>query len=255
VRRYKLFLNRLQDEKGRYLKKKTQNHYLIALRNFLRYLTTKEDLAVLSVDQVELMAEGDREIKFLTDEQLDRLLGEPDCSRIGGLRDRAILEALFSTGLRVSELISLDVEDINFETGEVGVLGKGRRRRVVFISDSAAEALQNYLKKRRDEWEPLFIRHHGRPVEDDKTGASLRLGVRSVQKIVEKYADRAGLMLRPSPHTLRHTFATDLLRRGADLRSVQEMLGHKNVATTQEYTHVTNPQLHKVHRKFHRGNQ
>jgi len=254
VRRYKLFLNRYVDKNKQPLKKTTQNHHLITLRSFLRYLAQQEELAVLPPDRVELIEEGDREVKVLDEESLGRFLEAPDTKTPQGLRDKAILELLFSTGLRVSELAGLDVEDINLKTREISVLGKGRKLRVVFVSDTASEALKNYLATRQDGFKPLFIRFKGgAPI--DPEGWDARLTVRSIQKIVKKYAKIAGIAIDPSPHTLRHTFATDLLRRGADIRAVQEMLGHANIATTQIYTHVTNPQLKEIHRKFHRGNQ
>ena len=205
-------------------------------------------------DRIELIEEGDRKIKVLDESSLDRFLAAPDLKTPQGLRDRAILELLFSTGLRVSELAGLDVKDINLKTREISVMGKGRKIRVVFVSDSAAEALTNYLSARSDEYQPLFIRYKGgHPI--DPEGWDARINVRSLERLVKKYALIAGIAIDPTPHTLRHTFATDLLRRGADIRSVQELLGHANISTTQIYTHITNPQLKEVHRKFHRGNK
>lgn len=254
VRRYKLFLNRYLDKNKKPLKKTTQNHHLIALRSFLRYLAQQEELEVLPPDRVELMAEGDREVKVLDEGSLEHFLAAPDPKTPQGLRDRAILELLFSTGMRVSELVGLDRGDLNLKTREISVLGKGRKLRVVFVSDEAAAALENYLRIRSDDFKPLFVRFKGgNPI--DPEGWDARLTVRSIQNIVKKYALIAGIAVDPSPHTLRHTFATDLLRRGADIRAVQEMLGHANIATTQIYTHITNPQLKEVHRKFHRGNR
>jgi site-specific recombinase XerD len=254
VRQYQLYLNRYKDKRGRPLKRSTKNHHLIALRSFLRYLAKQEEMEVLPPDRVELATEGDREVKVLREDSLEALLGAPDPKSKQGRRDRAILELLFSTGMRVSELTALDTESVNLKTREMSIRGKGGKIRVVFISDRAAEALEEYLETRKDEYRPLFIRYAGGKARE-KDGDDLRLSVRSVQKMVRKYARQAGLALDPSPHTLRHTFATDLLRRGADIRAVQELLGHSNIATTQIYTHITNPQLKKVHKKYHRGNK
>lgn len=254
VRRYKLFLNRYRSKNGKPLKRSSQNHHLIALRSFLRYLAQQEGMDVLPPDRVELMDEPDREVEVLNEESLEALLSAPDTRTKRGLRDKAILELLFSTGMRVSELASLNVDDVNLKTREMSVMGKGGKIRVVFISDDASESLANYLGAREDDYKPLFIRYAGGKASAPG-GEGLRLTVRSIQKIVKKYARKAGLAMEPSPHTLRHTFATDLLRRGADIRAVQELLGHSNIATTQIYTHITNPQLKKVHRKYHRGNK
>lgn len=252
-RQYKLALARLKDRRGEPLKKVTVNYHLIALRAFLRYLLLHEDLKVMPPDKIELLKTEESKVKVLDEENLKKLLEQPDLQKVQGLRDRAIFELLFSTGLRVAELTSLNVADLNFKSGEVAVLGKGKRVRVVFLSPRAVWALRAYLARRQDEFKPLFIRLKG-GVSQTPKGENLRLTTRSIQKLVKIYARSAGLSLEPTPHTLRHTFATDLLRAGADLRSVQEMLGHKNVATTQRYTHVTNPQLKAVHRKYHGGN-
>lgn len=255
VREYRLYLNRRRDRAGRPLKKATQNYYLIALRGLLRYFARVEELDVMPADRIELAKEEEKKVKVLNEEQLGRLLAVPATKTQIDRRDKAILELLFSTGLRVSELAGLNRSDINLKTREISVLGKGKRVRVVFISDNAAAALATYLDQRIDEFKPLFIRYAGRKGLVDKVGEDLRLTPRSIQRLVKKYARKAGLAIDPTPHTLRHTFATDLLREGADLRAVQEMLGHKNVSTTQIYTHITNPQLKKVHRKYHRGNK
>lgn len=255
VREYRLYLNRRSDRAGRPLKKATQNYYLIALRGLLRYLARVEELGVMPADRIELAKEEEKKVRVLNDEQLEHLLASPGIRTKGGRRDKAILELLFSTGLRVSELVELNRDDINLKTREISVLGKGKRVRVVFISDDAAVALSSYLDQRVDEFKPLFIRYAGGKSLVAKGGEDLRLTPRSIQRLVKKYARKSGLAIDPTPHTLRHTFATDLLREGADLRAVQEMLGHKNVSTTQIYTHVTNPQLKEIHRKYHRGNK
>jgi site-specific recombinase XerD len=217
-------------------------------------LAQQEGLDILPPDRVELMKEPDREVKVLNEESLEALLSAPSTKTRQGLRDKAVLELLFSTGMRVSELVSLDVDDVNLKTREMSVMGKGGKIRVVFISDDAADSLANYLGIREDAYKPLFIRYAGGKTSA-LDGEDLRLTVRSIQKIVKRYARKVGLAVEPSPHTLRHTFATDLLRRGADIRAVQELLGHSNIATTQIYTHVTNPQLKEIHKKYHRGNK
>lgn len=253
VRQFRLFLAHRQDDKGRYLKRVTQNYYVIAIRAFLRYLI-KLDYKTLSPDKIDLPKTESRSLKFLNVEQLHRLFNAIDISTDHGLRDRAMLEMLFSTGLRVSELVKLNRNQLNFDTREIGVIGKGQRARVVFLSDSCVFWLQKYLVKRTDDFEPLYIRY-SQHQDEDEMGEKMRLTPRSVERLVAGYALRARIPVKATPHTLRHTFATDLLIKGADLRSVQEMLGHKNVATTQIYTHVTNPQLKEIHRKFHSGNK
>ena len=255
VKSYRLSLSRRIGRDGKPLKRATQNYYLIALRGLLRYLSRKEGLKVLPADLIELPKEEEVPVKVLQSESLDKLLQAPDSKTAEGKRDLAILELLFSTGMRVSELISLNRRDINLKTRETAVVGKGGKVRVVFVSDRAAAALVEYLDTREDEWDPLFVRYSGRKAELSKSGEGLRLSARSIQRMVKKYSLQAGLVVTPTPHTLRHTFATELLQAGADIRSVQEMLGHKDISTTQIYTHVTNPQLKKVHRQYHRGNK
>src|SRR3989344_2084536 len=251
IREYRLFLSRYVDPHGISLKRVTQNYHLIALRSFLKYMN-KRGMNVLAPDIIDLPKAESHSVKFLEREQVERLLGQPQLSAKEGLRDKAILEALFSTGLRVSELVSLNRDQINFDRKEFGVIGKGRRARVVFLSDGAAEWVQRYIKSRDDSAKALFIRYSGKtPEPDDPNGESLRLTARSVQRLVEKYVKRARLPIKIPPHGLRHSFATDLLSGGADLRAIQEMLGHKNVSTTQIYTHITNPQLKEIHAKFH----
>ncbi|MCL4360249.1 tyrosine-type recombinase/integrase [Patescibacteria group bacterium] len=252
VHAYRLYLSRFVDGHGISLKRVTQNYHLIALRSFLKFLT-KRGLNVLSPELVELGKAESHSIKFLERDQVERLLNMPELSRTGGYRDKAILELLFSTGLRVSELVSLNRDQINFDRKEFGVIGKGRRARVVFLSDSAVTWVKRYLDAREDPAKALFIRYSGKtPEADDPNGESLRLTARSVQRLVEKYVKKARLPIKITPHGLRHSFATDLLTSGADLRAIQEMLGHKNVSTTQIYTHITNPQLKQIHEKYHR---
>lgn len=255
VRKYHLHLARFVDPKTkRNLKKVTQNYFMIALRALLSYFS-KNDIQSLSAEKVELAAVEDHPIKVLDEKSLELLLASPDVlDRSGGLRDKAMLELLFSTGLRVSELAKLNCNSINLERSEFSVLGKGGKERVVFLSDSATKWLDEYLKSRKDIYKPLFIRFQGKK-NDLEGGENMRLTPRSIERIVEKYVKKCGLSIKASPHTLRHNFATDLLMNGADLRSVQEMLGHANIATTQIYTHVTNKHLREVHKSFHSGNK
>lgn len=252
IREYRLFLSRYVDEKGLSLKRVTQNYHLIAVRSFLKYMM-KRDIETVHPEKIDLAKAESRGIKFLERSDVDRLLNMPSLSEEEGLRDKAILELLFSTGLRVSELCNLNRDQINFERREFGVIGKGRRARVVFLSETAVVWVTRYIANRRDESKALFIRYNGpTPDADDKDGQSLRLSARSVQRLVEKYVKKAKLPIKITPHGLRHSYATDLLHNGADLRAIQEMLGHKNVSTTQIYTHITNPQLRDIHEKFHR---
>lgn len=257
VRAFKVFLRGRTDRRGRPVKAPTINLYLIALRGFLRYCAAQEDLDVLPPEKIELLKTRERQIKVLTDEQVEALLDAPASSpKPQAVRDRAILELLFSTGLRVSELTRLNRDHVNLKTREMSIRGKRGKIRVVFITDTAADALAAYQETRQDAFAPLFLRTAG-PTSDAITdaGESLRLTVRSIWNIVRHYALRAGLVTDPSPHTLRHTLATVLLRRGADLRAVQEILGHEDISTTQIYTHVTNPQLKEIHRKYHPRNR
>jgi site-specific recombinase XerD len=254
VRRYKLALARqLVPATRRPLSRATQTYYLVALRSLLRYCAL-QGVDALSADRVELGKHDARSLKFLDPGQMERLLTAPDVRDERGLRDRALLETLFSTGLRVSEAARLNRDDVNLSTREFGVIGKGRKPRVVFLSEAAADWLVRYLQTRADRYKPLFARTRGkRDVTPGGTG--MRMTPRSIERMVEKYVRLAGLGVAATPHTLRHSFATDLLSNGADLRAVQEMLGHANLSTTQIYTHVTNPQLRAVHRKFHSGNR
>jgi site-specific recombinase XerD len=250
VRKYRLYLTRHEDLRGKRLSPTTQSYYVIALRAFLKYCS-KKGIKTLSAEKVDLPKSEGHKIKFLDRDQVERLLTAPDTSTVSGLRDRTILEVLFCTGLRVSELAKLDIDKIDLKQREFGIIGKGRRARVVFLTERASAWLGKYLAVRTDPYRPLWIRIPKNGEWDPAMGgARARLSVRGIQRIVEKYRRVAGLSIRVSPHVLRHSFATTLLQQGADLRSVQEMLGHKNVATTQIYTHVTNPQLKQIHDKY-----
>lgn len=253
VRQFRVYLSNMADEKGMTLKRITQSYHIIALRSFLRYLV-RNDINTLPPEKIDLPKGESKSLKFLGKEHLWALFNAIDVSSESGLRDRAILEMLFSTGLRVSELVKLNRDHINLKTQEFGVIGKGGRARIVFLSENAVFWLQKYFEKKQDQFKPLFIRY-AKQVDPLNNGEKMRLTARSVERIVDKYVKKARIPVKATPHTLRHSFATDLLSNGADLRSVQEMLGHKNISTTQIYTHVTNPQLKEVHRKFHRGNR
>lgn len=251
--RYKVYLSRHIDPiKKRPLKKTTQNYYLIALRSLLEFFVEKE-IPSLPPSKVKLAKDkGDKEIKFLKLEQLSRLLSSPDTSTIIGLRDKALLESLFSTGLRVAELAALNRDQIKIKDGtdylEIAVVGKGEKIRTVYFSNRAITSLHQYLEKRQDLDEALFINYKRGA---HKSNQSRRLTVKSIEDVVKKYVKIAGLPVMATPHTLRHSFATDLLNQGVDLRTVQEFLGHQNIATTQIYTHVTNKQLRDIHKRVH----
>ena len=253
VRKYRVYLSNRVDKNGLTLKRITQNYYVIALRSFLRFLI-KNDHETLEPSKIDLPKAESRSLKFLDRDQIDRLVISVDTQKPEGKRDRAIVELLFSTGLRVSELVSLNRDKINLERREFGVIGKGGRARVVFISDRAAQWLKQYADTREDIYNPLFIRYSGREISEGR-GEKMRLTARSIERIVKKYVRAARLPVDATVHTLRHSFATDLLTNGADIRSVQEMLGHKNISTTQIYTHVTNKQLRDVPEAFHSGNK
>ncbi len=249
IRQYRLYLNRFRDAKGKPLKKITQNYHVIAIRNFLKYLA-KVGVRTIPAERIELGKQEDREVTFLEPEELARLISAPEGNGFDVLRDRAILTTLFSTGMRVSELCSLNHGEIDIKRGELSIRGKGGKIRLVFLSDDAKKSLQDYLARRPDADEALFIRipRSGKFSKD----SDLRLTPRSIQRIVKKYSIKAGIVgKKVSCHTLRHSYATDLLRNGADIRSVQAMLGHASVTTTQIYTHVTDKQLREVHQRFH----
>ena len=258
IRNFRLHLNRFSDAKGQPLKKATQNYYVVVLRSFLKY-AARQDVKTLPPEKVEIGKTPDREVEFLEEAEVERLLETADGTSFKNLRDRAILELLFSAGLRVSELVSIDREKLNLKSGELSVRGKGGKIRVVFISDSAATALRNYLKIRTDVDPALFVRDEKGLKKFDKkndnvrTGRdlSLRLTPRSIQRIVKRRALQAGIVKNVHPHTLRHSFATDLLTNGADIRSVQAMLGHASITTTQIYTHVAQKRLIEIHKQFH----
>jgi len=246
IRKYRIYLNRTEDEKGKPLKKITQDYHIIALRGFLKFLG-KKDVSVPAAEKIELGKTQRKEIEFLDKGEIGRLMDSPKGEGLESLRDKAMLEMLFSAGLRVSELSGLDREDFHVKKNEFSVEGKGGKRRVVFLSPSAQKAVYKYMQRRRDTDPALFIRHHAAKKTD-----GLRLSVRSIQRIVKKHALKAGISKDIHPHTLRHSFATDLLRNGADIRAVQVLLGHSSISTTQVYTHITDKHLREVHRDFHR---
>jgi site-specific recombinase XerD len=251
IRKWRMWLNRLGTNTSDEMSKTTQNYHLIALRSFLRFCA-KRSYDAMNADKIELARTTRPQVTFLNPEELERLAAQPKTDTVNGLRDRAIIELLFTSGLRVSELVGLDRDHINLKRREFMVRGKGQKDRPIFISPEAADWITNYLDKREDNTKPLFIRYSGNK-KVDLTGNYHRLTARSVQRMVARYALLAGITKHVSPHTLRHSFATDLLMNGADLRSVQAMLGHSNISTTQIYTHVTDPHLKAVHERFHRS--
>ena len=250
VRRYRLHLARLTAPNGEPIKKVTQSYHIVALRAFLRYLIVQRGVSTLAPEKIDLPKTGQRQVSFLNPEQVQRLLAAPDIGTVTGLRDRAILETLFSTGLRVSELSRLNREQVDLQRKEFGVIGKGSKPRVVFLSDDAVSWIKKYLETRTDTFKPLFIRY-SRGVDMSRGGEKMRLTPRSIEMAVARYSRLCGIAVKTTPHTLRHSFATDLLSAGADIRSVQEMLGHESIRTTQVYTHVTDRQLREVHQAFH----
>ena len=253
VRNYRLWLNRQTDAAGSPLKKNTQNYHLIALRAFLKYLA-KQDIKTLAPEKIELAKMPDRQIEFMEGSDLEHFLEAPfkiDQPEILQLRDKAILETLFSTGLRVSELAGLKKDSINFNKDEFTVRGKGSKLRVVFLSNQAKHWLKKYLEARKDMSAYLFTNHDKAGIKRNKTKSDQGLTPRSIQRIVQKCAKVAGITKKITPHVLRHSFATDLLQNGADIRSVQTMLGHSSITTTQIYTHITDKQLREVYKNFH----
>lgn len=256
VRRYRLALNRFEGPDGTSLKKNTQNYHLIALRSFLKYLA-KRDIGALAPEKIELSKTPDRTVDFLEANDLERLLEAPlnggQSARntdLVTLRDKALLEMLFGTGLRVSELVGLKYDHVNLKRDQFTVRGKGSKPRAVFLSSTARYWLQKYLDARRDTSPYLFVSHDRAAAGSARDGGAA-LTARSVQRIVVRYAKRAGITKTVTPHTLRHSFATDLLMNGADIRSVQTLLGHSSITTTQIYTHISNEHLHEVYKSFH----
>ncbi len=255
---YRLYLSRKQDDKGKRIKKTTQSYYLISIRILLNYLADK-DIIALPSDKIKLpkLTDKDKSIKFLNFSQIEKMLNMPDTSKTDGLRDRAILETFFSTGMRISELTSLNIKNFDkvnlinnkFNDLELSIVGKGGSTRTIYFSNRALKWLSQYVATRNDMLTPLFINY--RPNNDNNDDH--RLTPRSIERIVKKYTVMAGLPVDATPHTIRHSYATDLLDQGADLRSVQELLGHKNIVTTQIYTHITNKKLRDIHRRFHSG--
>ncbi len=250
IRKYRLWLNRYKNYNGQALSVTTQNYHLIALRGFLTYLS-RRDIKSVSADKITLPKTARQQVTFLHFDEVARMLEQIDTSDEQGLRDRAIVELLFSSGLRVSELVNLNKDHINLSRREFMVRGKGQKDRPVFVSSSAAEHVQNYLDSRHDSLVPLFLSYSRNQAATDTSGNFRRLQPRSIQRMVSRYAKMAGITKHVSPHTMRHSFATDLLMNGADLRSVQSMLGHSNISTTQVYTHVTDQHLKEVFERFH----
>jgi len=249
IRKYRLWLNRYENDNKEVLSTLTQSYHLIALRGFLHYLSGR-DIETLSPDKISLPKVARKQVTFLYRDEITRLLEKIDTNTEQGLRDRAIIELLFSSGLRVSELVNLDRDHVNTKRREFMVRGKGQKDRPVFISQSAAERITAYLEDRTDNLPPLFI-SYSRNSQSDNSGNFRRLTARSIQRMLSQYARLAGITKHVSPHTMRHSYATDLLMNGADLRSVQSMLGHSNISTTQVYTHVTDEHLREIYDKYH----
>jgi site-specific recombinase XerD len=249
IRKYRLWLNRYKNDNDDELATITQSYHLIALRGFLTYLS-KRDIASLSPEKIELPKISRKQVTFLHYDEVARLLDTISLESEDGLRDRAIIELLFSSGLRVSELVNLNRDHVNTKRREFMVRGKGQKDRPVFIGEAAATRVEDYLAARLDNLPPLFL-SYSRNNTPSTNGDYRRLTTRSIQRIINKYAKLAGITKHVSPHTMRHSFATDLLMNGADLRSVQVMLGHSNISTTQVYTHVTDEHLREVYEKFH----
>jgi site-specific recombinase XerD len=245
IRDFRVYLSKKKNRRGGNLAKNTQNHYIICLRSFLKYLQ-KNDVSVLSPTKIELPKTHSQSPKFLDGAQITKLLSMPNVNTPRGLRDRAILEMFFSTGLRVSELNSLNRDSINLVRKEFSIIGKGQKTRLVFLSKNTVTWVSKYLNMRKDNFAPLFIN-----VSYRENGEGMRLTIGSIERMVKKYVKLAGIPVNATPHTLRHSFATDLLNNGANIREVQEFLGHSSISTTQRYTHVTNEDLRIAHNKYH----
>lgn len=244
VREFRLHLNRQAGTSGT-MKHKTQNYYMISLRAFLKFLR-KREIDSLNPERIELAKVGQRDLDLISSNELERLMLGPNGNGLRALRDRAILELFFSTGLRVSELCSLN-RDLDLSRDEFSIRGKGEKVRVVFLSPAAKAAVRAYEQKRGDVDDALFVQMG----KNSKNAKDIRLTPRSVERMVKQYAIKAGITRKVTPHVIRHSFATDLLENGADLRSVQALLGHSNIATTQVYTHITDKHLREVHKRFH----
>ena len=251
IQKYRVWLARLEDNFGQVISPQTQAYHIISLRSFLRFCA-KRDIKTLSAEKVELPKTSLPEVNFLEPDEVIDLFNSINTEPLTGKRDRAVLECLYSTGLRVSELVKLSRPKLNLERSEITVIGKGKKERIVFLDENAVEWLKKYFAARDDDDDAVFIRHRKLPGEDILSDKSLRLTTRTIQRIVAKRATEAGITKTVTPHTLRHSFATDLLMNGADIRSVQDMLGHSSITTTQRYTHVTNNKLREIHQKFHR---
>ncbi len=251
ITQYRKDLHRRKNRDGEPLALSTQSYAIIAIRSFLKFLAFR-DIPALSVEKLSVPKVPEHDVEFLTTPEMERLLDQPNKNTLKSHRDKAILELLFSAGLRVSEITSLNRDQINTKTQELRVRGKGGKVRIVFVSDTARKAIHEYLEKRTDIDEALFVRLPSKA--NIKKDGSLRLTPRSIQRLVKDYAVSAGIVKDVHPHTLRHSFATDLLKNGADIRSVQTLLGHSSITTTQIYTHITNERLREVHKKFHRKN-
>lgn len=262
VRSFRLWLNRQETIVGEPIKRKTQNYHLIALRGFLKYLA-RRNIKTMPAERIELAKVGERDLDLISETELERLLSAPEGKSLKTARDRAILELLFSSGLRISELCSLNRNSIDLKRDEFSIRGKGEKVRVAFVSDTAKNALTGYIDRRTDMEEALFV-NLGRPSfakaskgkgKEKILSEKTRLTPRSIQRLIKRYAVKAGITKKVTPHVMRHMFATNLLQNGADIRSVQAMLGHTSISTTQIYTHITNKQLKEVYKTFHGRNK